>query len=74
MGPSGSGTYDLMNGQVRLVGIFGKGFGNMRCFIPLDRIYADTVKAIGSARRSGTIGSVMRAICAQRWKDRMPKL
>jgi hypothetical protein len=74
MGPSGSGIYDLVRGQVRLVGIFGKGFRSMKYFVPLDRIYADKVTGFGTAKPSGTIGDLMRRIYAQRTKDGMPQL
>jgi hypothetical protein len=73
-GPSGSGVYDLVNGQVRLVGIFGNGFGSMRYFVTLDQMYADTSTGKGSTKPSGTIKDLLGRILAQRWKDGMPKI
>ncbi len=74
-GPSGGGVYDLKGGKVRLVGTFSKSdaMGN-KYFLPLDRMYADTATGTGSSKPSGTIGDLMRRICAQRWKDGMPKI
>jgi hypothetical protein len=73
-GPSGSGLYDVKSGKTRLVGIFSKGFGAMKYFLPLDKIYADTATCTGSAKQGGTIGARMRAIYNQRVKDGMPQL